>query len=93
MYDLTTTSVDTLINSSVDSNIVVNKYRPKLSTAATVVEDEEPIEALVNPEAPVPIPKITSFTNDGLMTITFSEPMTAINIGDILRQKVALRLT
>ena len=41
VYDLTKTSVDDLINSSVDAPIIVNKYTPKLSTGAanTTVPD------------------------------------------------------
>ena len=54
---------------------------------------EEPVQPVGAVTGSAPVPKITSFSNDGVLTIVFSEKMKMPKLGDISRSKVALRLT
>lgn len=86
VYDLTQTSVDSLL--SLGSESVVQKYKPKLSSSS------DPLLAQADGVDNTPIEvTIASFSNDGVATIRFSEPMKVPDIGDLTRSQVALRLT
>ena len=78
VYDLTQTSVDSLISGA---QIEVEKYRPKLSLESSLFQDKPEVD----PNAPVPSVEVSGMTNDGLLTIRFSTPMDVPDLGDLSR--------
>lgn len=86
VYDLTQTSVDSLISGA---QVEVEKYRPKLNLESSLFQDKPEVD----PNAPVPSVEVSGMTNDGLLTIRFSTPMDVPDLGDLSRSQVALRVT
>ena len=86
VYDLTQTSVDSLISGA---QVEVEKYRPNLNLESSLFQDKPEVD----PNAPVPSVEVSGMTNDGLLTIRFSTPMDLPDLGDLSRSQVALRVT
>ena len=86
VYDFTRTSVDSLISGA---QVEVEKYRPNLNLESSLFQDKPEVD----PNAPVPSVEVSGMTNDGLLTIRFSTPMDVLDLGDLSRSQVALRVT
>ena len=69
VYDLTQTSVETLLSDTVDSTTVISKYTPLLSSS----NSNQLLEQQDESENSIPVTaEIASFSNDGIATIRFS---------------------